>query len=572
MRRIILAVTIVGTMMTGIGAAAALPPGGTFTDDDGNTHEGYIEAIARAGITNGCNPPVNDRYCPDQAITRGQMAAFLVKAVGLSTGNSGDWFSDDEDSVFEDAINAIAAAGITKGCNPPANTNYCPDRAVTRAEMAAFLVRAFHIGASGTDAFNDDDGLALEPAINALAASGITRGCNPPVNNRYCPHDQVRRDQMASFVGRAAGLSPTTPPPRIDMSDVDVVVNPGDDLAQMASDYPAGTVFLVNGEHHGQVVYPKDNQAFIAGDNAVMNGDGWGRHAFGGTAANVTVRGFEVTNYNNPPQWGAIHGQGPGWVVEYNEVHHNATTGIRVENVGPVVRNNYIHHNRQLGIAASASTNGLIEDNEISYNNYTVEYDWGWEAGGSKFWSNTGLVIRGNYVHDNHGPGLWSDVNNYNTLYENNTVVNNFAAGIFHEISYDAVIRNNTSRGNGWGDPAWVWGAGIVISSSLNVEIYGNHVEGNFNGITAAQQNRAGSLGDRGEYIVRNIYVHDNEVVNSGISGVATDTGDSSIWSANNRFENNHYFGNVQWVWTGSTQSWSGWQANGQDNGGSYQP
>jgi len=60
-----------------------LPPGGTFLDDDGNIHEGAIEAIAAEGITKGCNPPVNDLYCPDSTVTRGQMAAFLTRALDL---------------------------------------------------------------------------------------------------------------------------------------------------------------------------------------------------------------------------------------------------------------------------------------------------------------------------------------------------------------------------------------------------------------------------------------------------------------------------------------------------------
>jgi len=61
---------------------ANLAPGGWFIDDDGNVHEGYIEAIS-AGITRSCNPPVNYRYCPTATVTRGQMAAFLVRALVL---------------------------------------------------------------------------------------------------------------------------------------------------------------------------------------------------------------------------------------------------------------------------------------------------------------------------------------------------------------------------------------------------------------------------------------------------------------------------------------------------------
>jgi glucose/arabinose dehydrogenase len=122
-------------------ALADLPPGGTFTDDDGNTHEGAIEAISAEEITRGCNPPFGDRYCPEEPVTRGQMAAFLRRALNLAPSNQ-DFFSDDDNSTFEADINAIAQDGITKGCNPPTNDQYCPDDAVSRDQMASFLARA----------------------------------------------------------------------------------------------------------------------------------------------------------------------------------------------------------------------------------------------------------------------------------------------------------------------------------------------------------------------------------------------------------------------------------------------
>jgi hypothetical protein len=69
--------------------------------------------------------------------------------------------------------------------------------------MAAFLVRAFDLRASTTDYFGDDRGHIFEDAINRLGAAGITLGCNPPENTRYCPDDPIRRDQMATFLVRA---------------------------------------------------------------------------------------------------------------------------------------------------------------------------------------------------------------------------------------------------------------------------------------------------------------------------------------------------------------------------------
>ena len=70
------------------------------------------------------------------------MAAFLVRALGYSAGAGSDLFSDDDGSVFESAIDRLGTAGVTKGCNPPTNDRYCPGKRVTRAEMATFLTRA----------------------------------------------------------------------------------------------------------------------------------------------------------------------------------------------------------------------------------------------------------------------------------------------------------------------------------------------------------------------------------------------------------------------------------------------
>lgn len=141
-RRSLTAILAGLVLATAAVAAAADPsqPGGTFLDDDGNVHEGSIEAIALEGITVGCNPPVNDRFCPDRSVSRGEMAAFLVRALDLPVGPAGR-FVDDDGSVFEADIEALAAAGITVGCNPPANDRFCPGQAVTRAEMATFLTR-----------------------------------------------------------------------------------------------------------------------------------------------------------------------------------------------------------------------------------------------------------------------------------------------------------------------------------------------------------------------------------------------------------------------------------------------
>lgn len=180
---------------------------GIFVDDDGSTFESDIEWLAEAGITLGCNPPINDRFCPNDIVTRGQMAAFLHRALDdVLVPTQAVEFIDDNGNTFENDIEWLGGTGVTRGCNPPANDRYCPDDNVTRGQMAAFLVRALsYVDNGGGDLFGDDDGNTFEKDIDKLGTAGVTRGCNPPSNDRFCPDDFVTRGQMAAFLHRALG-------------------------------------------------------------------------------------------------------------------------------------------------------------------------------------------------------------------------------------------------------------------------------------------------------------------------------------------------------------------------------
>ena len=189
-------------------ASAALPPGGTFMDDNGSSFEGAIEAIAAEGITQGCDP-LNVLFCPTESVSRAQMAAFLVRALDLPAAPSAGFV--DVSGSFTVAIDRLAAAGITRGCNPPANDRFCPTQAVTRAQMAAFLVRALGLTATGGITFSDvPSGHPFRADISRLAAAGITSGCG---GTRFCPDQAVTREQMAAFLARALDLDPIVPPP-----------------------------------------------------------------------------------------------------------------------------------------------------------------------------------------------------------------------------------------------------------------------------------------------------------------------------------------------------------------------
>jgi hypothetical protein len=292
-------------------------------------------------------------------------------------------------------------------------------------------------------------------------------------------------------------------------------------------------------------------------------------YAFEDTADNVRIEGLEIRNYNNPPQMGAVKAGGhtpeestQGWVVVNNEIHHNAGGGVRIGGT-MLVSGNHIHHNHQIGIVGTGNDT-IVQNNVISYNNYLGEYQSGWEAGGTKFVLTNQLIVRGNKVHNNDGPGLWTDHNNDNYLAENNHVYDNTSTGIFHEISLSAVIRNNLVERNG--TATWGYGAGILIAHSPNVEVYGNTVTDNGNGIVGIQQ-------DRGSHTLDHLNVHDNIVRytnnKQGWVGVLQDIGDTGVFSRNIRFEGNTYEfvdGNLnRFAWMNAARSWTDWQSYGHD-------
>jgi chitodextrinase len=177
---------------------------GWFNDIAGHLFYNDILWMANEGITRGCNPPVNDLFCPDHAVTRETMAAFLVRALGLTENDHSGFEDVVPGSTFANDIGKLATAGITKGCNPPANDRFCPKDAVTRETMAAFLVRAFELTQDTHPGFKDVSASSIfANDIGRLATAGITKGCNPPANDLFCPGDVVTRGQLAAFLHRA---------------------------------------------------------------------------------------------------------------------------------------------------------------------------------------------------------------------------------------------------------------------------------------------------------------------------------------------------------------------------------
>lgn len=280
--------------------------------------------------------------------------------------------------------------------------------------------------------------------------------------------------------------------------------------------------------------------------------------AFKGTATGVVVQDLTIEKYASPIQSSALGGNASphGWLVQDNEVRLNYGIGIGVGTDSQAL-GNYVHDNGNMGMSG-VGDNILVQGNEIAHNGYWSGIEVLWEGGGAKFAITHDLVVRDNYSHDNNGFGLWTDIDNVNTLYEGNYVANNNQGGINHEISYDAVIRNNVLVGNG-ADPSltWLWGGGIQLQDSQNVQIYGNTVDmsSGGNGIGLIEQGRG--TGAYGEYKTANNSVHDNIIISggsdSGQAGLTTDEDSAAVFSQGNTFDGNHYYVtnavDQHWVW-----------------------
>ncbi len=179
---------------------------GGFSDvGGGGVHAPAIEALEAEGVFAGteCGEGL---FCPGEPILRWVAAVWLIRALDEEPAEGGgSRFADVDGSVWwAPYVETLAEVGITQGC-ATGPFRFCPEESVTRAQMASFLVRAFGLDAAGSAGFADTAGNTHEANIDALAAGRVTAGCaTGPL--RYCPAEAVTRAQMATFLARATGL------------------------------------------------------------------------------------------------------------------------------------------------------------------------------------------------------------------------------------------------------------------------------------------------------------------------------------------------------------------------------
>lgn len=168
-----------------------------FTDDIGSPHEFAIAWAAEVGVVRGLD---TDLYAPRRAVSRGQMATFLVNLFDVEVGEYQGMFGDvPVSNTHARNIEALVAVGVARGVTEGI---FEPNRDVTREQMATFITNALALARPATVSFVDTSGTHAGSA-GALAASGITTGCGSDPE-RFCPREPVRRDQLATFLYRIA--------------------------------------------------------------------------------------------------------------------------------------------------------------------------------------------------------------------------------------------------------------------------------------------------------------------------------------------------------------------------------
>ena len=282
------------------GGGLVLAQAGGFGDvADGVYYSAPVQALAAAGVFDGteCAPNL---LCPDEPIDRKTMAVWTVRVV---TGQdppavSQERFADvDGRSFYGRFVERMAELEITMGCGD--GTRFCPDDAVTRAQMAVFLSRAFSLADGPDPGFSDiPDGASYGSDVARLAASGITEGCGD--GTVFCPEHDTTRAQMATFLARAQDLAdaPGTTEPAPAGAATYRAVN--GTCAILTDD----TVTCWGSNRDGQAIAPAGTYKTLAtgSHNCAIATDGtitcWGRNWKGeadppaGTYQTVTVGGW----------------------------------------------------------------------------------------------------------------------------------------------------------------------------------------------------------------------------------------------------------------------------------------
>ena len=409
-------------------------------------------------IVRGCDP---DRFCPRALVTRGEVASILVRALSLPPA-IGDYFDDDAATVHEGAINSMAEAGIANGC---ADRRFCPSGAVTRAQMASFLTGGLRLPAVRDEFFTDAIGTTHADAINSVAAAGITGGC---ALQRYCPSTSVSREQMAALLRRSQVPALRLGQPatlaecaaslqrRVNSASAGSTLNvPACAFRETVHVTKALTIRTVGAVVYGQ--RQRQHAFVITADHVTI--DGFGVQGTTNRAQDGAIRvrdssRFTLRNAHIHDTGGAcvsIAG-GSGHRVLDSELAYCAQQGYHITAVhNSLVARNRIHHNNpnrqydpgwEAGGGKATVVRGLTFDANRVYSNR-----------GPGLWCDVDcrdVVYKDNRVRNNTGPGILFETGDGATITNNRIFRNGFGfpawgwgGGIVLSSSADAEVFGN---------------------------------------------------------------------------------------------------------------------------------
>ena len=261
--KVVVAVSVAGAWVAVSQLSAVAQPGGYADVPEDAYYSAPVADLAGGGVfdSTGCD----DGFCPGEAIDRKTMAVWVVRILdGSEPPATASRFNDvDADSFYAPFIERMAELGVTGGCGD--GSGFCPDRAVTRAQMAVFLTRAYDLPDGADPGFSDVPSDAWYAAgVASLAASGITAGCGD--GSMFCPGRDTTRAQMATFLWRAE--------------------NP----ARQSQDEPASTPVALNAAMSGGGVIA--NECAIRSDGALV--------CWGGEEEIVREGSFKAVNSDAP--------------------------------------------------------------------------------------------------------------------------------------------------------------------------------------------------------------------------------------------------------------------------------
>lgn len=333
-------------------------------------------------------------------------------------------------------------------------------------------------------------------------------------------------------------------------------------------------------------------------------------YAISTASTGVRVTGIKVQHYAPPSQLGALYIRGTNCEIDHCEVADTHAIGIFLDGAnGTRVHDNHIHHVGQLGIGCHASHGAVIASNYLHHNNTDGYRPDDWESGDIKFTWSDSVVVEDNRCEYSRGLAIWGDIENGKggkCIIRRNRVLWPYADGIRYEISYNAEIYDNVIDYSGFqyaadhGADAAFTGysgfgtAGINVNTSRDVEVHGNVLGPNQNGIFAQFRPRATTEFPNRDLV--NFNAHDNDITmvpvtltgkdgntytsglksGEGVSGLNTLMGTSGIptpqyydATKNNRFNSNTYrvasTGRLQYAWNQGYRSWSTFQSSGQE-------